>query len=235
MATYVMSDVHGFYQTFLNALKRIDFSDEDELYVIGDVIDRGFDGVKLLAYTMNRPNVHLLMGNHEYMCMDYFSEKPDETVVRRWNRNRNFYTLKGFDALSPEEKKQILEYIKNLPVETDLAVNGKRYYLVHGFTGEDDYHRVWNRPKTDTPAPFEDKTLIIGHTPVCEFECPGTDEDMYVYSRELTKKGDHFRIFHGNGFINVDCCVGYAFSAARLAVLRLDDLAEFYEPVAEEE
>lgn len=236
MAIYAVSDVHGHYRTFLNALDTIGFSENDELYIIGDAIDRGPGGVKLLRHIMASPNMRMLMGNHEHMCVEYFSEAPDAAAVRRWNRNRNYPTLKGFDEAGPEEKERVLGFMRALPAEKLLEVNGRRFRLVHGFAGEDVYRKVWNRPGKDTEAPDRDtETLIIGHTPVCEFVCPGPDEDMYVYSHMLTRRGDHFRIFRGNGFIDIDCCLGYGFSAARLGVLRLDDLAEFYEPAAEED
>lgn len=235
MSTYVMSDIHGFYQTFLNALNTIEFTDDDELYIIGDVIDRGTQGVKILQYVMNKPNIHMIMGNHEYMCSVFFSKKPDEASVRRWNRNGNFYTLKGFDQLNKKEKSELLDFIKSLPVEVDVKVKKKKFHLVHGYLGDDDYHKIWNRPKQDDkPKLKKNETLIIGHTPVCEYVCPGTDEEMYVYSSKLTKKKDHFRIFHGNGFIDIDCCIGVGFSAARLGILRLEDMQEFYEPVVED-
>lgn len=39
--TYVMSDLHGMYDKFIAMLEKIDFSDSDELFIIGDIIDRG--------------------------------------------------------------------------------------------------------------------------------------------------------------------------------------------------
>ena len=38
---YVMSDLHGQYNAFLKMLELINFTDEDELYILGDIIDRG--------------------------------------------------------------------------------------------------------------------------------------------------------------------------------------------------
>ena len=39
--TYVMSDLHGHYQKYLQMLDMIHFSDNDDLYMLGDVVDRG--------------------------------------------------------------------------------------------------------------------------------------------------------------------------------------------------
>jgi len=232
MATYVMSDVHGALGALKAMLAAIDFSETDTLYILGDVIDRGPDGVEILQLTMNTPNIILLLGNHEDVCLNFFDKNADEAIIRRWNRNGNYPTLLGFDRVGEEEKQRLLDYIRSLPTEIRLNVGGRDYILVHGFTGETLHDRVWSRPKLDTlPDTAGNERVIIGHTPVCEYVCPGSDEDMYVYSRKLTESGDHFRILHAKGFIDLDCCVGYGLSAARLACLRLDDGAEFYEKV----
>ena len=39
MAVYVISDIHGNYDLFMELLKKIKFSEKDTLYVLGDVVD----------------------------------------------------------------------------------------------------------------------------------------------------------------------------------------------------
>ena len=41
MATYVISDIHGEYERFMELLEEIELKDTDTLYVLGDVLDRG--------------------------------------------------------------------------------------------------------------------------------------------------------------------------------------------------
>ncbi|WP_081846758.1 metallophosphoesterase [Butyrivibrio sp. AE3004] len=48
MATYAISDLHGQYDLFQKLLDVIHFSDDDFMYVLGDAIDRGPDGIKIL-------------------------------------------------------------------------------------------------------------------------------------------------------------------------------------------
>lgn len=52
MAVYVMSDLHGNYEGFMSILEQVHFSEADELYVDGDIVDRGRDGIKILQYMM---------------------------------------------------------------------------------------------------------------------------------------------------------------------------------------
>lgn len=53
MATYTVSDIHGQYALFQKLLESIHFSDDDFLYILGDAIDRGPDGIKILQAIMN--------------------------------------------------------------------------------------------------------------------------------------------------------------------------------------
>ena len=49
MAHYVMSDIHGEAARFYAMLEKIALGPEDRLIILGDVVDRGPDGVRLLG------------------------------------------------------------------------------------------------------------------------------------------------------------------------------------------
>ena len=66
MSTYVMSDLHGCFDEFQKMLKKLDFSDEDQLIIAGDYIDRGKQSFEMLEWVKNPPeNVTLIKGNHD--------------------------------------------------------------------------------------------------------------------------------------------------------------------------
>ena len=94
MAHYVMGDIHGKADRFHAMLKKIQFSKEDTLILLGDVIDRRPDGIALLLEIMEMPNVIML--NHEYMMLQYLSPEATSTEIRRWNRNGNAPTLAAY-------------------------------------------------------------------------------------------------------------------------------------------
>ena len=50
----------------------------------------------------------MLLGNHEYMMLDYL--KPDPIAKRRWNRNGNRPTLDAFLKLKARHQKEILAH-----------------------------------------------------------------------------------------------------------------------------
>lgn len=217
MSTYVMSDIHGESQRYSQMLEKIGFGDGDQLYIIGDVIDRGPGGVDLLLDIMARNNVHLLLGNHEYMCRRCY--QPDATVVDRslWAMNSSSNTVEALGALSGEKLEEVIQFLSGLPAHQELTVGGRTFYLVHGFPGKDDYERVWKRPDMNDPDPLPGKRVIIGHTPV-----------NHLYSERNDDSIAHLSIFHAPGFICVDCGCGHSFRNRALACLRLEDMAEFY-------
>lgn len=64
---YAVSDLHGdliMYNHIVNQLK-----EDDTLYIVGDIIDRGNSGIAILQDVMKRPNVELLLGNHEWFLI----------------------------------------------------------------------------------------------------------------------------------------------------------------------
>ena len=68
---YIISDIHGCKKEYLELLRKIKFSDEDHLYILGDVLDRGEDPIGVLLDVMNRKNVTLIMGNHEHLFYSF--------------------------------------------------------------------------------------------------------------------------------------------------------------------
>ena len=72
---YVMSDLHGEYEKYIKMLELIKFSDEDELFILGDTVDRGERPIDILLDMMKRPNVYHLMGNHDLLQSFVFPPK----------------------------------------------------------------------------------------------------------------------------------------------------------------
>lgn len=64
-----MSDIHGHYDAYMKMLELIQFSEDDTLYILGDIIDRGPNPVKILLDLMKRTNVRILAGNHCHMAL----------------------------------------------------------------------------------------------------------------------------------------------------------------------
>lgn len=72
---FVISDIHGQKEAFFSLLEQVKFSEYDELYILGDVIDRGPYGIALLQHIMSQPNMHFILGNHEEMMCRALAEE----------------------------------------------------------------------------------------------------------------------------------------------------------------
>lgn len=223
--TYVISDIHGEANRYFQMLNLIRFSPSDELYIIGDVIDGGAGGIDVLTDIMDRPNVHLLLGNHEQMCLDTLGPHNQPGARRLWQSNGGSTTYRELVyRMDVHKRNKILQFLMRQPSFIDLDIGERQFHLVHAFPGKTVEDRIWERPRVDAANPFPDgRRVIVGHTPVCYFQ---VDADAYV--RTLEQKGDHMRIFHAQGFICIDCGCGNKTPTRRLACLRMDDMKEFY-------
>lgn len=224
---YVIADPHGEYDRFRRMLERIVFSEEDVLYILGDVVDRGgIGGVDILLDVMARPNVVMLLGNHETMCLKAMDHPENQRAAAHWLRNGGQATYGGLMGLEAEERARALDFLRTLPDHLEVEAGGKAFHLVHAFPADNTYDRVWLRPGPEAPSPFPDgRVVVAGHTPVCELW--GYDDE--ALARHLSGLRDgHMWIYHGRGYFDLDCGCGYPVPQRRLACLRLEDMAEFY-------
>lgn len=192
--TYVISDLHGVpLRQLKELLKKAVFSDEDVLFVLGDTLDRGADGIALLCWMMEQPNVFHLLGNHEAMLLAVsgvlFKDCGDVEVEDFRNGEMEILStmlLNGaqptLDALKTLYRKDpalvgdLLDYLREMPLFDSVDVGETTYVLTHAGLGHfapgkrlsayapDDL--LWHRPGPDETYPLgDDVKVIFGHTP----------------------------------------------------------------------
>ena len=67
--TYVIGDLHGNKDKYEEMLRKLNpHETDDAVFVLGDVIDVGDDGIAILQDMMYRANVYPVLGEHEYMA-----------------------------------------------------------------------------------------------------------------------------------------------------------------------
>ena len=232
MSVYVMSDLHGMsLAEFKSLLAQAEFCENDFLYILGDVIDRrGDGGVSILRWLMTAPNAQLILGNHEAMllsCSFLFEEITEESIsdldeekmymLDTYTDSGGEVTLDALRKLDKETVKDILDYLRDCPLYDTLTVNGRDFILVHGGLDEFDKNKkltdytsdelIWAWPEYDDEY-YEDITTVFGHTPTL------------FYGKEFKGK-----ILHRPTWIDID--IGSVYGNGT-AMLRLDDLKEFY-------
>lgn len=229
---YCIADIHGCYDAYRGLLDKIGFSGGDMLYVLGDVVDRGPDGVKVLLDMMDRPNVVPILGNHEYMaamCLQLLLEEiTDRSIaalegealsgLANWLENGGGPTLRQFRDLSAGDRRAVMEYLGEFSLFEEVYAGGHDHVLVHagldGFAPErelEDYglhELIFHRPDY-TRVYFPDRYLVTGHAP----------------TRSIPGNPRPDRIWRGSHHIAIDC--GCAFGGV-LGAICLDTGEEFY-------
>lgn len=233
MSTFVIGDIHGEYEQLKELLTKMNFGEQDKLYVLGDVVDRGPEPIRALQFLMGLPNCTCLVGNHE--CMAYMGMKillkevteesvrdfaeEDQEKLKEWMINGGIMTIADFTGLSGEERKKVMAYLGNLEAYVELEVNGQEYLLVHAGLGHFSEEKgmeeytlddlIWAR--TDYGKPYyKDKIVVTGHTPTQRI--PGNPHPGCIY--------------RANNHIAVDC--GACFKEGRLAGICLETGKEYY-------
>ena len=131
MSRYVMSDIHGCFDEFISMLEIINFTDDDILYILGDIFDRGPQPLKVLDYILEKDNIIMIKGNHEKMFEE--SLISDDYIL--WYFNGGYVTHSQLQERGEEEIEKVYNYVKNLPL---IKVVDK-FILVHaGFESYDD-------------------------------------------------------------------------------------------------
>jgi len=208
---FAISDIHGCLNTFEALLKKIQIQKEDELFLLGDYIDRGKDskGVIDLIWAMQEEGfqVHCLRGNHEQMMLD---AKIHNDKAPMWLMNGGAETVESF----PNDFVQddYFNWIMGLPYYFELD----DYLLVHaGFNFRDrtPFHDItamlWIRNWYEDLNRhwLGERVIIHGHTPT---------------KRPILK--ERLKNISEVPIVNVDC--GCYFSKEGLGFLAAFDLDE---------
>ncbi len=185
-----VSDIHGNISLLNKALKELDFSENDYLFILGDFIEKSYDNISILDYIINldkKDNVFILQGNCdnvlEYMIRDvnqdllkFYALNKKNTILldfaRRLNITIDFQTdMELFCSLCYKKFKKYYDYVLNLP---HAYIINNKICAVHG--GIDDLANIdknaINLMKNDgfyfksvKPSMIE----IVGHYPTINY------------------------------------------------------------------
>ena len=221
--TYVISNIHGNYSKFTEMLDKISFSDNDIMYVLGDIVDFGDETMEVVCDLSVRMNVYPVIGEHDaraYKMLSGFDKMlknggtPSADFIsemKAWSENGGDKTLAAFRALDDEMKEGVLDYLADMAPYEIAEAGGKKYLLVHaGIVGFekgkdlDDYEAedFYTEPLDMDKEYFSRTSVVVGHTP--------------------TENG---RIIRNGKNIAIDCGVA---NGGKLACLCLENGKEYY-------
>lgn len=234
MSTYITSDIHGAYGQFMTLLTKLKYnSTTDSMIILGDVIDRGKENLKLLSYVRNEPSMMLLKGNHELFMERYLIGEQDPSLWSKWG---GADTIAEIEELSEAEKQDWYQYLVSLPHYHEITTKHGNTVLTHsGFLADayveqedqisviasiekairqnefaylvsEDLHYISGRQRNRL-----DRFLIVGHVPAMKL-----NEDKSC------------KIVHNDRYLCIDSGEGFRNEGGKLSAYRVEDEAEFY-------
>ena len=195
--TYFVSDIHGQYELFMKLISKIKFSSADEMYVLGDIIDKGHDSIKLLKYMMASLNIHCILGNHEHMLLSEYYALMEESPN---DFNEVLAVLQRRFCDDEPLTFEMLDWLESLP----YYIEGEDFIAVHAGIPTDEAGFIVN-PNDALPeelvfdrlfkdpafVPKGEKCVIFGHTPTTYI----SDKPKILAYKKKGREGKSLRDF----------------------------------------
>jgi serine/threonine protein phosphatase 1 len=122
---WVVGDIHGCFSVLENALDRVGFDRQnDRLFSVGDLVDRGPDSVRALEF-LPEPWFHAVRGNHEQLLLE--TNLDDRAAVHFWWANGG-----GWFFAEPESVRVSLrQALSTLPYLIEVETEHGTVGIVH--------------------------------------------------------------------------------------------------------
>ncbi|MFS4583440.1 metallophosphoesterase [Phaeobacter sp. C3_T13_0] len=176
----VVGDIHGCDDLLVQLLEQV--NPDLRLICLGDYIDRGEHSAAVLRRLMDRPDVTVLMGNHEAMLLDFLADPTAGAAI--WLRNGGLQTLSSFgiggvseqsssrdlteaaDALEFAMGSEMLEWLRTLPLSCQFG----NVFIAHAgadpltsCTAQSRQSLLWGGPDNRRKQRQDDIWVVHGH------------------------------------------------------------------------
>lgn len=185
MRKFIVSDLHGnggVYDSIMGFLENVSLKEDVELYINGDLIDRGLDSLRMLLDVMERVKnpskikIHYLGGNHELMMYQALRKRKPGKTVNTWSN----WLLNGGHVIEGT---------------VDEMPNGDQLFdQIRDFTGELGIYHIFNERILENP-------IVVVHAQIPrEFKMMKiSDNDRAVSKAVWRREKDEFGIPHSIG------------------------------------
>ncbi len=214
---YIISDVHNDNKRFRALLEQIEFSEDDHLYIIGDLFDRcdyAPDPVGVWFTVLGLGDrCTVIRGNHDQWLatyiLDYFCTPEHKRVSMKPYPYNSFSLMTR--RLTPVDLCVMARRILSWDLQNQLEVGGQKYLLAHAMTSSPEVQE-------------SDSYYLMGAENTMQFLEQGVDGYISIVGHQNPGREGIWRNKRGN-VIAIDC--GCGFRSGRLACLCLETEAEF--------
>jgi len=143
MSTYIIGDVHGCYDQFINLLDKIDYnSNEDKIIITGDLVNRGPESLKVLNYCIADKNISSVLGNHDLYLLYLMSINQGKGDLKK--------------VVEAENNVQIFEWLITRPLIIQISdhPNKNKFIITHAGIPE-----IWSIEKAQNLGEEVSKAL----------------------------------------------------------------------------
>jgi len=130
--TIVIADPQGCIKTLKKLITKL--PKKSEIIIAGDLIDKGPNSCEVIEYCIQN-NIKSVRGNHDHFFTIYMEKYLNGIDIfhSQWYNDfggkQTFDSYKGKEDLIPKH----LEYMNSLPLYIEKDINGKNYFITHGF------------------------------------------------------------------------------------------------------
>ena len=163
-----IGDVHGHFDGLMWLLEKLDLASEDQVYFVGDLIDRGPQSAQVVDY-VRQQQYPCVLGNHEQLLINAFAQNQVAgQALHGWLYSGGQATLASYNN-DLDLLGEHLDWFRSLPIYLDLD----DIWLVHAgldptlaIAEQTAEECCWIRDifHQDPNPYFADKLIITGHT-----------------------------------------------------------------------
>lgn len=249
MGTYVVGDIHGCYDEWMELKSRIEKEDRAAVFILtGDIIDRGPKTIEMVNWAIENitedGKYQMVLGNHESEKIYWW----DYWFLPKYREYELNGIKVGLDAINTDnygfsdeyikrnlgiaEFRKAINFFRKLSLYKDLVINNQRYIIAHANI---PYSIIKNDGTLIKELTNRQKEFIVWDRDISNFEKiekvilinghnPSVFPDCVVPGGELEK------IQYLSNRICVDCGLVYKpyLKLGNLAAIRLEDKKEFY-------
>ena len=174
-----IGDIHGNFTRLMSLWEKIQVTEKDFVFFLGDYFDRGNEIEKTISWILQKvkeKNIVFLCGNHEQMLIKSVAKNDDSKEwLKFWFCNggkKTLAILKKLSETKPNIAENFLQFVKQMNTYFQVKIGGRNYFFSHAGVNpkiplDEQNEDALLNIRSEFFNHYEgDAVIICGHTPV---------------------------------------------------------------------